>query len=357
MHYWNGLEEVPEDLGPTAVTIGNFDGVHLGHQHVLRRLVAAAAERGSSAVAVSFDPHPLEVHRPEDCPVMLTGVQEKINRLSTAGLDGLLMLHYTLDLAALTPEEFVRRYFVESLRASVVVVGHDVRFGRGNTGTFETMVELGERHGFEVLGVEDYAKAAAEGVAEEGADAETARRCSSTWVREALQSGDVTSAREVLGRPHAVLGGVVHGAARGRELGFPTANLGSDSEGMIPADGVYAGWLTVLDGTQTDAGAAPQHGRRWPAAISVGTNPVFDGAERVVESHVIDRPKERIEDFDLYGQYVRVEFVERLRGQVAFEGIALLIRQMEEDVLRARQMLRADDPENVDPLAAPAVEA
>lgn len=345
MHYWNGLEEVPEDLGPTAVTIGNFDGVHLGHQHVLRRLVAAGAERGVSVVAVSFDPHPLQVHCPESSPEMLTGVQEKINRLSAASLTALLMLPYTTDLAELTPEEFVRRYFVEALAATVVVVGHDVRFGRGNTGTFQTMVELGERHGFDVIGVEDYASAAAEGSAEEGADAETARRCSSTWVREALQTGDVNSAREVLGRPHAVLGEVVHGAARGRELGFPTANLAGDSEGMIPADGVYAGWLT------------DERGRRWPAAISVGTNPVFDGAERVVESHVIDRPKEKVEDFDLYGQDVRVEFVERLRGQVAFEGIALLIRQMEEDVVRARQVLRADDPENIEPLAAPAVEA
>ena len=365
MHYWNGLTEVPENLGPTAVTIGNFDGVHLGHQHVLRRLVAAAAEHEASAVAVSFDPHPLQVHRPDSCPEMLTGVQEKINRLSAASLAGLLMLPYTLDLAGLTPEEFVRRYFVEALGASVVVIGHDVRFGRGNTGTFQTMVELGERHGFEVIGVEDYARAAVEGSAEEGADAETARRCSSTWVREALRAGDVVSAREVLGRPHAVLGEVVHGAGRGRELGFPTANLGADSEGMVPADGVYAGWLTVLDGVRggdstpgQDPGAAvPAHGRRWPAAISVGTNPVFDGVERVVESHVIDRPKEKVEEFDLYGQHVRVEFVERLRGQVAFDGIALLIRQMEEDVLRARQVLRADDPENVDPLAAPAVEA
>lgn len=330
MHYWNGLDEVPQDLGPTALTIGNFDGVHRGHQEVLRQLVAAAAEHSASAVAISFDPHPLQVHRPQDCPVMLTGVEEKINRLATTGIDGLLMLHYDEQLAALSAEEFVAEYLVKALHATVVVVGHDVRFGRGNSGSFETMVELGEQHGFTVLGVEDF-----------GQD----RRCSSTWVREALEAGDVAAAREVLGRPHAVLGEVVHGEARGRELGFPTANLSADSEGMVPTDGVYAGWLT------------DERGHRWPAAISVGSNPTFDGYQRVVESHVIDRPDERIEDFDLYGQHVRVEFIEHLRGMVAFEGIPLLIRQMEEDVIRARQVLLGDDPQEHETPVIPAVES
>ncbi|GAA1171792.1 MULTISPECIES: bifunctional riboflavin kinase/FAD synthetase [Nesterenkonia] len=329
MHYWNGLDEVPADLGPTAVTIGNFDGVHLGHQEVLRQLAVAAVEHGCVAVAVSFDPHPALVHRPDSSPEMLTGVQEKINRLATTGIDALLMMRYSLDLAALTPEEFVLRCFVEGLNARVVVVGHDVRFGRDNTGSFETMVELGRQHGFTVVGVDDF-----------GSD----RRCSSTWVREALADGDVAAAREVLGRPHAVLGEVVHGAARGRELGFPTANLSQQAEGMIPADGVYAGWLT--DG----------RGRRWPSAISVGSNPTFDGVQRVVESFVIGRPKEKVEDFDLYGQQVRVEFIERLRGMVAFEGIPELIRQMEEDVVRAKQSLGTDDPEHLDAWPIPAVE-
>lgn len=316
MHIWNGLEDVPAALGPTAVTIGNFDGVHLGHQEVLQQLVSAAEQHNAVSVAISFDPHPLQVHRPEDCPELLTGVAEKIRRLGSSGVEGLLMLHYTLDLAALTAEEFVKAYLVDVLHAEVVVIGHDVRFGRGNSGTFETMVELGEEYGFAVVGVEDYS-------------ASTDRRCSSTWVREALHEGDVSSAREVLGRPHAVLGTVVHGAARGRELGFPTANLDSDAEGMIPADGVYAGWFV-------DA-----QGKYWPAAISVGSNPTFHGLERVVESHVIDRPQEKIEDFDLYGQRVRVEFVERLRGMVAYEGVDKLVAQMSQDVEQTRQVLAA----------------
>lgn len=350
MHYWNGLDEVPQDLGPTALTIGNFDGVHRGHQEVLRQLVAAAVEHSASAVAISFDPHPLQVHRPQECPVLLTGVEEKINRLATTGIDGLLMLNYDERLASRTAEEFVAEYLVKALHATVVVVGHDVRFGRGNSGSFETMVELGEQHGFTVLGVEDF-----------GQD----RRCSSTWVREALESGDVAAAREVLGRPHAVLGEVVHGEARGRELGFPTANLSSTSEGMVPTDGVYAGWLTVHDVARTAAGApardpdvaAPERGHRWPVAISVGSNPTFDGYQRVVESHVIDRPDESIEDFDLYGQHVRVEFLQRLRGMVNFDGIPLLIRQMEEDVIRARQVLLGDDPQEHDTPVIPAVES
>ncbi|MCH8561875.1 bifunctional riboflavin kinase/FAD synthetase [Nesterenkonia sp. YGD6] len=330
VQFWNGLEEVPRGLGPTAVTIGNFDGVHLGHQEVLTRLVAAAhgqadgaaadASSRAQAVAITFDPHPLQVHRPEESPEMLTGTAEKVQRLAETGIDALLVLHYNLDLAGLTPEEFVKTYFVDTLNASVVVIGHDVRFGRGNSGNFETMVELGRRYGFSVLGVDDFALIG-------HSVAETERRCSSTWVREALEAGDVAAAAEVLGRPHAVLGEVVHGAARGRDLGFPTANLGRDSEGMIPADGVYAGWLV-------DAAGA-----RWPAAISVGSNPTFHGVERVVESHVIDRPTEAVEDFDLYGQHVRVEFVEHLRGMVAYEGVEKLVEQMYQDVDQTRQVL------------------
>ena len=312
MHYWDGLAAVPQDLGPTVVTIGNFDGVHRGHRHVLDQVVAAARSRELTSVAITFDPHPAVVHRPLERHESITAFGEKSRLLADTGLDGLVVLHYTLEFAQATPEEFVRSVIVDALHAAVVVVGHDVRFGRHNSGDFATMQRLGAVYGFEVIAVEDF-----------GED----RRCSSTWIRDALRAGDVAEAAQVLGRNHQVHGEVVHGFARGRELGFPTANLSDEVQGMGPADGVYAGWLH------------DESGRRWPAAVSVGSNPTFEGVARVVEAHVIDRPQEQVEDFDLYGQQVAVEFVQRLRGMVAFEGIAKLIEQMDDDVARTRQIL------------------
>ncbi|GAA1814250.1 bifunctional riboflavin kinase/FAD synthetase [Nesterenkonia flava] len=320
MQIYHGLGELPADLGATAVTIGNFDGVHLGHQHVLQQLVEHAHRTGSTAVVITFDPHPALVHRPESAPELLTGTAEKLARIEATGVDAVLVVDYTPEFYVLTPEEFTRTWLVQGLGARAVVVGHDLRFGRENSGDFSTMVQLGEQHGFEVVGVADYEISGITGA-----------RCSSTAIRTALQHGDVDAVLHMLGRPHAVMGEVVHGAARGRELGFPTANLSAESEGMIPADGVYAGYLV-------DA-----HGRRWPAAISVGSNPTFDGVERVVESHVIDRPHEQVEDFDLYGQYVRVEFLSHLRGMIAYEGVEKLVAQMQQDVDETRRILAASE--------------
>lgn len=323
MHYWDGLAAVPQDLGPTVVTIGNFDGVHRGHRHVLDQVIAAARSRELTSVAITFDPHPAVVHRPLERHESITAFGEKSRLLADTGLDGLVVLHYTLEFAQATPEEFVRSVIVDALHAAVVVVGHDVRFGRHNSGDFATMQRLGAEYGFEVIAVEDF-----------GED----RRCSSTWIRDALRAGDVAEAAQVLGRNHQVHGEVVHGFARGRELGFPTANLSDEVQGMVPADGVYAGWLH------------DESGRRWPAAVSVGSNPTFEGVARVVEAHVIDRPQEQVEDFDLYGQQVAVEFVQRLRGMVAFEGIAKLIEQMDDDVARTRQiLLGAESAVSADP--------
>jgi riboflavin kinase/FMN adenylyltransferase len=222
------------------------------------------------------------------------------------------MIHYTLQFAQNSAEDFVREVFVDKLGAVAVVVGHDVRFGKDNAGDFAYMCELGEKYGFDVIGVQDVGDK---------------RRLSSTWVREELSAGNVEGAAEILGRPHRMRGEVVHGAKRGRELGFPTANLSSDASGIIPADGVYAGWLV------------DEADMRWPAAISVGSNPTFDGVSRVVEAHVIDRPSEDFGDFDLYGQQIVVEFVKHLRPMVAYRGIEALIEQMNEDVEQARSVL------------------
>jgi len=232
-------------------------------------------------------------------------------------------MKYSLELASLTPEEFVGSVLVDSLHASHVVIGHDTRFGRGNSGDLNTMKQLGEQFGFQVLVISEFGS---EGFPLHD-DGGTDRRCSSTWVREALNDGDVATAAAVLGRPHRMRGEVVHGAARGRALGFPTANLAHEASGFIPADGIYAGWLVDQDGT------------RWPAAISVGSNPTFDGVSRQVEAHVIDRPEETIEDFNLYGQTVVVEFVARLRGMVAYRGPEALVEQMREDVVQTHGIL------------------
>jgi riboflavin kinase/FMN adenylyltransferase len=309
---WHGLAEVPTDLGPTAVTIGNFDGVHRGHQALLGVLTAAARAEGVLAVAVTFDPHPAQVHRPHEAPPLITGLADRLELLAACGLDGVLLLHYTAELAGHSPEEFVREFLLDGLGARVVVVGADTRFGRGNAGDRATMAELGERHGFEVEVVGDVAGAGG------------ARRWSSSWVRELLEVGDVAGAAHVLGRSHRLRGVVVHGEARGRELGYPTANLGPGATGVVPADGVYAGWL-VRDGGR---------GERLPAAISVGTNPTFDGTARVVEAHVLHRS-----DLDLYGEEVLLELVGRLRPMLRFEGVEPLVAQMASDVADAARLL------------------
>ncbi|MBG6217451.1 riboflavin kinase/FMN adenylyltransferase [Arthrobacter sp. CAN_A6] len=328
MFYWRDLASVPEGFGPSVLTLGNFDGVHRGHQRVLQQLVEAARERNAAAVVVSFDPHPAQVHRPETAPELIMGLEDRVETLAEAGIDGVLMMHYTLDLAANTPEQFVGEVFVRTLGAKAVVVGHDVRFGRGNSGDLDTMRGLGEKLGFEVLAIDDFGASFPADATDDDGD----RRCSSTWVREALENGDVATAARILGRRHRMRGEVVHGAARGRDLGYPTANLEPDAQGYIPADGIYAGWLT--DASRT----------RWPAAISVGSNPTFDGITRQVEAHVINRPPEQVQDFDLYGQRVIVEFVERLRGQVTYTGAEALIEQMKLDVARARDLLSTDQP-------------
>ncbi|QAY70576.1 bifunctional riboflavin kinase/FAD synthetase [Xylanimicrobium sp. FW10M-9] len=330
MQVWHDLGQAAEAFAAgvgqdghtsSVVTIGNFDGVHRGHQAVLGRVVGLARADGRAAVAVTFDPHPAQVHRPADAPALLTGLADKLDLLARTGLDAVLVVPYTLDLADLTPDEFVTRYLVEALRARTIVVGHDVRFGKGNSGTLATMVELGGQHGFEVVAVDDV------GVSRLRTPGGSARWSSSAG-RLLLAEGDVAGAAAILGRPHRLRGVVVHGDARGRQLGFPTANLGRIS-GMVPADGVYAGRL--LRPT-----LPPDHPDRvLPAAVSVGTNPTFDGVDRRVEAYVLDR-----DDLDLYDEEVVVELVDRLRPTLRFDGVDALVRQMHDDVDRARELLR-----------------
>ena len=316
MHRWFDLTDVPPGFGPSVVTIGNFDGVHRGHRAVLGRMVADARAAGGSAVAVTFDPHPAQVHRPQAAPELITGLADRLDLLEQTGLDAVLVVTYTLDFASATPEEFVRRYLVDALGATTVVIGRDVRFGRDNAGDLGTMIGLGERYGFSVEVIEDV-----------HGERDPRRRWSSTWVRELLAAGDVAATAEVLGRPHRVRGVVVHGDARGRTLGFPTANLG-DLVGLVPADGVYAGWMRRTGRSRGELDGF------LPVAISIGTNPTFDGPERRVEAHVPDRT-----DLELYGEEVVLEVVERLRPMVRFESVDELIARMHEDVARTRDLL------------------
>ena len=314
MQIWRSFDDVPRDLGRTVAVIGNFDGVHLGHRHVLRRAREIADERGLTVVAVTFDPHPMAVLRPEHAPTTLTAMEVRAELLAGAGADHVLAVPFDRTIAAWSPQEFAERVLVETLGAAAVVVGANFRFGNRASGDVATLVEIGAG-----LGERGFT---AEGIPLDGGP----QVWSSTYVRTCLAAGDVAGAAEALGRPYAVRGVVVQGDQRGRELGYPTANVPTDGLTAAPPDGVYAGWLTRLDS-----------GERLPAAISVGTNPTFDGVrERRVESYVLDRT-----DLELYGVEVEVSFVERIRGMEAFDSVEALLEQMHDDVARCREVLRA----------------
>ena len=312
MRVFTDLDSVPADIGRTAVTIGKFDGVHAGHRAVIRQLLGVADAQSLASVVVTFDRHPLALLSPGNCPATLVGTERKIELLSSTGVDAALVLAFDRAFADQTPEEFVSRMLVDALHAKIVLVGSDFRFGARGVGDVGLLRELGRQHGFEVQLIDD--------VRLDGD-----RRVSSTWIRELLRDGDVEGAAELLGHIPTVRGMVVHGAKRGRELGFPTANLSPESQGLIPADGVYAGWLT-------------DDGVRYPAAISVGNNPTFTGVpQKQVEAFVLD------EDIDLYDHVVDVEFTHRIRGMVKYTGVGPLIEQMNDDVVRVRELLAQTD--------------
>jgi riboflavin kinase / FMN adenylyltransferase len=308
---WRSLDDVPADLGRTVVTVGNFDGVHLGHQHVVRRAREVAADLDvDHVVAVTFDPHPIAVLRPEHAPPTLSTVEGRSELLGRAGVDDVLVVPFTREVAGWSPERFIEDILVGALHAKAVVVGANFRFGNRAAGDVNTLRSLGEQHDF-----------VTEGIPLDGGP----QVWSSTYVRNCLSAGDVEGATEALGRLFTVRGEVVKGDQRGRELGYPTANVPTHGVHAAPADGVYAGWLRRLDD-----GSAPM-----PAAISVGTNPTFAGErERRVESYVLGR-----DDLELYGVTVEVSFVARLRGMVAFTSIDDLVATMGDDVARAQPVL------------------
>ncbi|MCU1439886.1 MAG: bifunctional riboflavin kinase/FAD synthetase [Rhodoglobus sp.] len=308
MRLFRALAEVPADLGRTAVTVGKFDGVHGGHRAVIERLRSEAARRDLLAVVVTFDRNPLSVIRPESCPDALVSNEQKLRLLERTGLDATLMLTFDRAMSEMPAAEFVESVLVGALRARVVLAGADFRFGSRGAGDVAMLQELGRANDFEVVVLDD--------VAPQGE-----RRVSSTWIRELLGEGRVREAADLLGSLPAIRSVVVHGEQRGRTLGYPTANLSPDLEGYVPADGVYAAWLSV-------------DGERYPAAVSIGNNPTFEGVpEKQVEAHVLD------ENLDLYDHTVEIAFVDYIRGMRKFPGVDELVAQMRADEQRIRSVL------------------
>ncbi|MGV9777915.1 bifunctional riboflavin kinase/FAD synthetase [Streptosporangium sp. NPDC003464] len=315
MRGWHGLDDVPEDWGRSVITIGVFDGVHRGHQQMVARAVEMADELGLLSVVVTFDPHPEEVVRPGTHPPRLTTARHRTELLAALGVDAVCVLPFTLEFSRMTPDEFVQTVLVDRLHAGGVVVGENFRFGHKASGDVETLQTLGEKYDF---------------VAEAVPLVSNGETISSTLIRERLAAGDMEAVAAALGRPHRVEGVVVRGYQRGRQLGFPTANMESPDFTAIPADGVYAGWL---QGISTGNLPAVYGGERWPAAISVGTNPTFEGVPRTVEAYALDR-----DDLDLYGAHMAVDFGPRLRGNVRFDSVEALIDQIRADVDEARRL-------------------
>jgi riboflavin kinase / FMN adenylyltransferase len=303
---WRGLDAVPTDWGRSVVTVGVFDGMHRGHQQLVGRAVSRARERGLPAVLVTFDPHPAELVRPGSHPAQLTTLRRRADLAAGLGVDAFCVLPFTPELSRTDPAAFAHQVLVERLHAAAVVVGRNFRFGHRAAGDVALLTELGTRFGFAVEGLELT-----------GDDTVT---FSSTYVRACIDAGDVVAAAAALGRPHRVEGVVVHGARRGRDLGFPTANIATAPYTALPADGIYAGRFAIGD-------------RLLPAAISVGTNPTFSGRQRTVEAYVLDV------DEDFYGHAVAVDLVERLRGQEHYDDVGALITQMHADVARTRELL------------------
>ena len=297
------------------MTIGVFDGVHKGHQALIGRAVELARQRGVPSVLMTFDPHPSEVVRPGSHPAQLTTLRRRAELVEQLGVDTFCVLPFTLELSRVPADEFVHEVLVERLHVAAVVVGENFTFGQKAAGTVDLLRHLGQRFGFVTEGAD---------LVTDTQPGDNAVTFSSTYIRACMDAGDVTAAAAALGRPHRLEGIVVRGDGRGKELGFPTANLSMTRFAAVPADGVYACWFVHSSG------------RRLPAAVSVGTNPTFSGRERRVEAFVLDV------DEDFYGQRVALDFVTRVRGQLKFDSSDALVVEMHRDVEKVRALLDQD---------------
>jgi len=288
----------------SVVLIGVFDGVHKGHQVLLNR--AKEIADGRPIIALTFDPHPTRVFAPDKAPTMLTTLADRVELLKIHNADQVAVMKFNEKLGAMSPDEFVETVLVKQLHASTVIVGKNFTYGHKAAGNVETLIKSGLAHNFTV------------DVQELKADTEV---ISSSRIRSLVVEGRVEEARALLSRPHRLDGVVVHGEKRGREIGYPTANLGNIEGQTIPADGVYAGWLTV--GINF-----------WPAAISIGTNPTFEGDRgRQIEAYALDQ-----EGLDLYDKNASIEFGWYLRPTLKFDGLEPLLEQMKKDCDKAREL-------------------
>jgi riboflavin kinase/FMN adenylyltransferase len=335
MQRWRGYEAAPGGWGRSVVTIGVFDGVHRGHQATIGHAVKRAKDLGVPSVVVTFDPHPAEVVRPGSHPAVLTEPARKAELIEELGVDVLCVVPFTPDFSRLPPDAFVHDVLVEHLHTALVVVGENFRFGHKAAGDVELLDRLGRTFGF---GVESAPLVGGDpeagvplGFLGGNAGGGAPREYSSTYIRSCVDAGDVVAAAAALGRPHRVEGVVVRGDQRGRELGFPTANLMVHRYAAVPADGVYAAWLV---------GHARRTGgpERLAAAVSIGTNPTFSGRERRVEAYALDF------DGDLYGERLALDFVARLREQRRYYGVDPLVAQITEDVEQTRRALGLAGP-------------
>ncbi len=303
-----GLDKIPAKYTCSVVTIGNFDGIHLAHQGLLRKVVEEARKRQCSGIVLTFEPHPQKVLQPERTPFyLLTTLEEKLKLIEGLGIDAVILIDFTPDFSKTTAEYFVREILWDTLHLEKLIIGHDTAFGNRKAGNEVFLRSMGKQLGFDVDAIE--------GVEVEGI------LVSSTSVRHALLEGDVRRAMKLLGRPYNLSGTVVKGFKRGSEIGIPTANIESEKD-LVPALGVYA----VI---------AEIEGKRHPGVLNIGYSPTFGDNKLTVEVHLLDFPRE-----ELYGKAIDVLFIDRIRDEMKFESPKELVKQIERDIERARELLK-----------------
>ena len=299
------LDKIKKRFDSSIITLGNFDGLHLGHQELIKRIIQRAEETASLSMVVTFRPHPLKILAPDKCPPLISIYEEKIRLLEKLGIDVLVKIPFSLDFAAMEPRAFVKDLLCDLLGAKEIFVGYNYRFGKGRKGDIRLLRELGEEFGFAVREIDQVSL--------------NGEVISSTRIRQLLKNGEVEAAAKFLGRPYALCGIVVKGDGRGRGLGFPTANIAS-RHAIIPSNGVYAVKLSVRD-------------RDYNGVVNIGMRPTFEPGTLAIEVHIFDF------DEDIYGEEITVSFMRKIREEKKFRNAGALIKQISKDITEARRLL------------------